>query len=187
LSEEAGTLIGNVNAGDNLRNYIQNVPKVNGKTSGIDSPYREAKRKRKYDNMCPEIYVLKSIQVTSYIIMQLTVLSDLLVTLEQSDTPNTVALNTPVTSAVTLGSIQAHIKFIRNLIACVTIVQSVSQFIPAIRTCRRALSKYTLGQLCNNTIPDPRCHALFFFSLYEESIPEVLPLSFDTPCIHTST
>jgi hypothetical protein len=24
----------------------------------------------------------------------------------------------------------------------------------------------------------------FFFSLYEESDPEVLPLSFETPCIH---
>jgi hypothetical protein len=44
-----------------------------------------------------------------------------------------------------LRGIQAHIKFIRNLITCVTIVPSVSQFIPAIRTCRRALSKYTLG------------------------------------------
>jgi hypothetical protein len=43
-----------------------------------------------------------SIQVTSYTIMQLTELSDLLVTLVQSDIPNTVTLNTPVTPAATL-------------------------------------------------------------------------------------
>jgi hypothetical protein len=55
--------------------------------------------------------------------------------------------------------------------------------IPAIRTCRRALIKYTLGQLCKHTFPEPCCLTLFFVSLYEESITEVLPLSFDTPCI----
>jgi hypothetical protein len=87
-----------------------------------------------------------------------------------------------ISCARALG-IQAHIKFIRNLISCVTIVPGVSHFIPEIRTCRRALSKYTLGQLCNHTFPGPCCHTLFFVSLYEESIPEVLPLSFNTPCI----
>jgi hypothetical protein len=51
--------------------------------------------------------------------------------------------------------------------------------------CQRALSKYTLGQLCNYTFLDPCCHTLFFISLYEESIPEVLPLSFNTPYIYT--
>jgi hypothetical protein len=55
--------------------------------------------------------------------------------------------------------------------------------IPAIRTCRRALSKYMPGQLCNYTFSDPCCHNLFFVSLYEESIPEVLLLSFDTPVL----
>jgi hypothetical protein len=53
--------------------------------------------------------------------------------------------------------------------------------IPEIRTCRRALSKYTLRQLCNYTFPDPCCHTLFFVSLYEESIFEVLPLSLIHP------
>jgi hypothetical protein len=38
--------------------------------------------------------------------------------------------------------------------------------IPAIRTCRRALSKYSLGQLCNYTFPDPCCYILFFSSFY---------------------
>jgi hypothetical protein len=37
--------------------------------------------------------------------------------------------------------------------------------IRAIRTCRRALSKYTLGQLCNYTFPDPCCHTISL-SLY---------------------
>jgi hypothetical protein len=56
--------------------------------------------------------------------------------------------------------------------------------IPEIRTCRRAFSKYTLRQLCNYIFPDPRCHILFFLvSLYDESIPKVLSLSFDTPCM----
>jgi hypothetical protein len=36
---------------------------------------------------------------------------------------------------------------------------------------------------CNYAFPDPCCHTLFFFSLYEESDPEVLPLSFEIPCI----
>jgi hypothetical protein len=72
-----------------------------------------------------------------------------------------------------LTGIQAQIKFIRNLITCLTVVPGVSQ----IRTCRLALSKHTLGQLCNHTFLDPCCHALF------SSIPEVLPLSSGTPCI----
>jgi hypothetical protein len=82
-----------------------------------------------------------------------------------------------------LRGIQAHIKFIRDLGTCVTIVPGVSQFIPAIRTCQHALGKYTLGQLCNHTFPDPCCHNLLLCaSLYEEYIAEVLPLSFDTLC-----
>jgi hypothetical protein len=81
------------------------------------------------------------------------------------------------------NSVKLHYCVTCNLNTCVANVPSVSQFIPAIRTFRRALSKYTLRQLCNNTFLDPCCHVLFFVSLYEESIPEVLPLSFDTPCI----
>jgi hypothetical protein len=61
-----------------------------------------------------------------------------------------------------LRGIQAHIIFIRNLITCVKIVPGVLQFIPAIRMCQHALSKYTLRQLCNHTFPDPCCHTLFF-------------------------
>jgi hypothetical protein len=77
--------------------------------------------------------------------------------------------------------VKLHYCVTCNLNTCVTIVPNVLQFIAAIGTCRGALSKYTLGQLCNHTFLDPFCHTPFFISLYKESIPEVLPLSFHTP------
>jgi hypothetical protein len=61
-----------------------------------------------------------------------------------------------------LKGIQANIRFIQNLITCVTIVPGVMQFVPAIRTRQHALSKYMLGHLCNHTFLDPCCHTLFF-------------------------
>jgi hypothetical protein len=70
-----------------------------------------------------------------------------------------------------------------NLNTCVIIVPGVSQFIPEIRMCWHALSKCSPGQLYNHSFRDPCCHTLFIVSLYEKSIPEVLPLSSDTPCI----
>jgi hypothetical protein len=82
------------------------------------------------------------------------------------------------------NSLKLHYCATCNLNTCETIVPDVSQFIPAIRMCWRVLSKYTLGQLCNYTFPDPCCFTLFFVSLYEESILEVLLLSFDTPYIY---
>jgi hypothetical protein len=48
-----------------------------------------------------------SIQVTSYTIMQLTELFDLLATLVQFENPNTLTLNTPVMPA---GTLCAHIR-----------------------------------------------------------------------------
>jgi hypothetical protein len=35
---------------------IQGVSKLNDKTSGIDSSYRETKKRKGYDNMGPEMY-----------------------------------------------------------------------------------------------------------------------------------
>jgi hypothetical protein len=167
-----------------LRSVIRGILKLNGKTSGMDSPYRETKK-----GITTWVRKCMATELLEHVFTECTPtrpdyrneLSDLLVTLLQSDNPNPVTLNTPVTPAGTLGGIQAHIKFIWNLITCITIVPDVSKFIPAIRMCRCEMSKNTLGQLCNHTFPDPCCHNLFFVT--EESIPEVLPLSFDTPCI----
>jgi hypothetical protein len=53
----------------------------------------------------------------------------------------------------------------RNKIRVIRPFSNVSS-IPAIRTCRRALSKCTLGQLCNYTFPVPMLSYPFFSSLY---------------------
>jgi hypothetical protein len=99
---------------------IQGVSKLNGKTSRVGSSYREMKKRgvttwvqkcmvtelseRVFTECMPTrpdcrnklwdtgYNFYTSNQVTSYTIMQLTEFSNLLVTLVQSDTPNTVAL-----------------------------------------------------------------------------------------------
>jgi hypothetical protein len=108
---------------------IQDLSKLNSKTLGMNSSYRETKRVWQHGSRnvwlqsSPSVYLLSarrhvliaginckttgyncyiSIQVTSYKIMQLTELCDLLVRLVQFDSPNTVTLNMPVTPAETL-------------------------------------------------------------------------------------
>jgi hypothetical protein len=44
---------------------IQGVPKLNGKTSGMDSSYRELKKKG-YDNMGPEMYSYRVVRACIY-------------------------------------------------------------------------------------------------------------------------
>jgi hypothetical protein len=113
---------------------LYRVSKLNGKTSGIDYSYRDKKK----------TWVWKCI-VTEL---------------------RWHVLIAGIALALLKGQIALAfiVQFVTcDLITCVTIVTGVSHFIPSIRTCWHALSKYTLGQLCNYTFPGPMLSYPFLF------------------------
>jgi hypothetical protein len=121
---------------------IQDVSKLNGKTSGMNSSYRE-RQKKEYDNIVTD---------WSERVFLLSAHRHVLFAGIICDTPVTI-----VTQVIKLQVTQElhNYRVIRPF-------SNVSA-IPAIRTCRRALGKYTLGQLCNYTFQDLYP---FFSSLY---------------------
>jgi hypothetical protein len=182
---------------------IQGVSKLNGKTSGMDSSCTETKEGIWQHGpgtvclqSCPSVCLLSALRHVLIAIQPRTIVTQVfklrnnatywvirhfsnVSAIRHSQHCCIVTLNTPVTPAGTLWGIQAHIKFIWNLYyVCNNCTRCL-----AIRTCRSALSKHTLGQICDHTFPNPRFHTLSFVFVYEESIPEVLPFSLIQPVL----
>jgi hypothetical protein len=69
-----------------------------------------------------------------------------------------------------------RVKQLENVANNIILRTRICEAIPSLSYMTQHDALLSTG-LCNYAFPDPCCHTLCFLSLYEESVPEVLPLS----------